>query len=122
MITRTHISAATACFGIAVVSSGLYRFLMQPDGAKALWFGAVVGGAAVLAAFLQRTRGAALGDAIAVVAGLLVGGWFCFENFVQAKHEPRMYAMIALALVLLTILAIHHARRAVVQGGAEAAR
>lgn len=104
MISRTFVSSTTACFGVAVILSGLYRFCMEPGGASGLWFGLVMGGLALPAALLQRTRFALVGDGLAAVAGLFVGGWFCYENFGKAKHELRMYMMILASVIGLAVL------------------
>ena len=105
MISPALVSATTACFGVAVISSGLYRFFMEPGGAAGLWFGLVMGGLALLAALLQRTRLAVAGDSLAALAALFVGGWFCYENFGKSKHELRMYLMILASAIELAVLA-----------------
>jgi len=104
MISRPVTTVATACFGAAVILSGLYRYFMDPGGSAGLWFGLVMGGLALLAALLQRTRLPLLGDCLAVTAALFVGGWFCYENFAKSKHEPRMYLMILASGIELAIL------------------
>jgi hypothetical protein len=46
-----------------------------------------------------------VGDLLAAVAALFVGGWFCWENFGKGKHEVRMYLMILVSIVELAVLA-----------------
>ena len=104
MISRRIVSSITASFGVAVILSGLYRYYTADGGSNGLWFGLVMGGMALLAALLQRTRLALLGDALAAVAALFVGGWFCYENFGKGKHELRMYLMIFVSAVELAVL------------------
>ena len=60
---------------------------------------------------LQRTRLAVVGDLLAAVAAMFVGGWFCYENFAKAKHEIRMYLMILVSAVELTVLVASWLRR-----------
>ena len=100
------VAGITAAFGIAVISSGLYRYFMEPGGDNGLWFGLITGAAALLAAWLQtKSRWRAPGLWLALIAGLLVGGWFSYENFVKQKFELRMYLMIGVATLLLAALA-----------------
>jgi len=104
MISRRIVPLITACFGVAVILSGLYRYFLEPGGSAGLWFGLVMGGMALLAALLQRTRLSLLGDGLAAIAALFVGGWFCYENFGKGKHEIRMYLMIFVSAVELAVL------------------
>ena len=104
-MSRNVLASITACFGVAVILSGLYRYFMEPGGEKGLWFGLAMGGLALLGALLQRTRLAVVGDLLAAVAALFVGGWFCWENFGKGKHEVRMYLMILVSIVELAVLA-----------------
>lgn len=97
----------TACFGIAVIVSGLYRFFMEPDGATGLWFGLVMGGVALVAAQLQRTRFSTVGIGMGFAVALLVGGWFCFEVFGKGEHAIRRYLIILAALVDLSFVAAY---------------
>ena len=96
----------TALYGLAVVLSGLYRYFMESGGEKGLWFGLVMGGLVLVASWLQSTRRPILGDVLALLAVLFVGGWFSFENFAKAKHELRMYLMIFLSIIELAVLVI----------------
>jgi hypothetical protein len=71
---------------------------MEPDGAKGLWFGVVMGSLALLAGFLQRTRFVSIGALLAATVAVFVGGWLGFEAFAGAKRDPRRYLMIVLSL------------------------
>lgn len=105
-MSRNPLCSITACFAVAIILSGLYRYLMEPGGVKGLWFGAVMGVLALLAARLQRAQQPLAGHLLAFLVAVFVGGWFVFENFVQAKHEPRMYLMIVLSVIELAALAM----------------
>lgn len=112
MISRTFVSIATACFGGVVILSGFYRYFVEANGGEnGLWFGLVMGGIALIAAMLQRTRSFLAGDCLAVVTSLLVGGWFCYENFAKGKHELRMYLMILAAIAELATLPAYYASK-----------
>ena len=105
-MSRVFVAWTTACFGVAVILSGVYRYFMEPGGATGLWFGVVMGGVALIGSLLQRTRLAVVGDLLAAVAALFVGGWFCYENFAKGKHDIRMYLMILVSAVELTALVV----------------
>ncbi|MDY0165598.1 MAG: hypothetical protein RBS80_03595 [Thermoguttaceae bacterium] len=110
-MSRNLLCSVTACFGAAVILSGLYRYVMEPGGDKGLWFGVVMGLWALFAAWLQRAKQPLAGHLLAAVVAVFVGGWFAFENFGEAKHEVRMYVMIALSIIQLAVLAIAWVRR-----------
>ncbi len=110
-MSRKIVASATACFGVAVILSGLYRYFMEPGGTSGLWFGLVMGVLALLASLLQITRIWLAGDLLAMVVASFVGGWFCYENLAKGKHELRMYLMIFLSAVELGVLVVSWARR-----------
>lgn len=112
MISRAGVSVMTVVFGAAVILSGLYRYFLEPGGIKGLWFGLVMGAVAVLGALLLRTRAVLPGLGLAALTALLVGGWFSYENFGEAKHELRMYLMILVSLVELGFLLLAWSRGA----------
>jgi len=105
-LSRNTITLVTITFGVAVILSGLYRYFMEPGGIKGLWFGLVMGGVALAGAFVMRTRLPIIGLLLAAVVALFVGGWFCFENFAQGKHELRMYLMIVVSAVELAVIGL----------------
>ncbi len=110
-MSRKMVAAVTACFGVAVILSGLYRYFMEPGGTSGLWFGLVMGAAALVASLLQTTRISLVGDLLAMVVACFVGGWFCYENFAKGKHELRMYLMIAVSAAELAMLMVCWVRR-----------
>ena len=110
-MSRNIVASVTACFGVAVILSGLYRYFMEPGGTSGLWFGLVMGALALLASLLQMTRISVVGDLLALVVALFVGGWFCYENFGKAKHELRMYLMIVVSAAELAVLVVSRVRR-----------
>jgi len=110
-VSRPMLALITACFGITVILSGLYRYFMEPGGSAGLWFGLVMGGLALVGAILQLTKVPAVGDVLAVLAAIFVGGWFCFENFGKSKHEIRMYLMIIASIVELVLVGVYWCRR-----------
>lgn len=96
----------TAGYSLAVMASGVYRYFGEPGGANGLWFGVVMGGTGLLAATLQAGGRRFGGNGLAILVALLVGGWFAWENFVQQKHQVRMYLMIGLSLGELAVVAL----------------
>ena len=91
--------AILGLFGISVVTSGLWRFFSAEGGHAGLWFGLVMGGLAIFAAFLF------LKDKVgpALLAGWLslvfVGGWFCYESLIKKgieNAEPRQLIIIGI--------------------------
>ncbi|MEM9379428.1 MAG: hypothetical protein AAGB93_05705 [Planctomycetota bacterium] len=108
MSSPSHTVALTL-FGLAVVTSGLVRYLTQEGGEKGLWFGLVMGSAGLVAARLSavgRSR-SALGLAAPTLA--FVGGWFCYESFVLkgvAEAEVRQLVIIAVTALTAVVLVV----------------
>ena len=94
-------------FGLAVLASGFLRFFGQEGGDKALWFGLVMGGLALLGAVCLRVGRARLGWGLGVLAVVFVGGWFGYESFVRkglAAAELRQLVILGLAVATAAAL------------------
>ena len=102
--------SSTACFsrtlvasvfGIAVIGSGLMRYLGQPNGEKGLWFGVVMGGIALLAAVCFRYGMVTPARVMIWLSILFVGSWFIYEALIKkgfGEAEPRMLVIIGLSV------------------------
>jgi cation transport ATPase len=100
---------ATAVYGLAVIASGLYRFLAEEGGEKGLWFGVVMGTLALGAAGLLWARWLLIGRALAWLVAIFVGGWFVFESSIKkgfGHGDLRMYLIIALSLLEAVVLCL----------------
>ena len=98
---------ATAFYGLAVVASGLLSLLSREGGKAGLWFGLVMGGLALGAAFLLWAGRRLAGTAVAWVAVAFVGGWFVYSTFIRkgfGQGELRVYFIIALTLLEALVL------------------
>lgn len=94
-----------ACFGLAVIASGCWRYFGADGGDKGLWFGIVMGGLALIGALAPLPRKVSLGLVWSSV--LLVAGWFAYECFVRkgwAEAELRQLLVLGLAIVTGGIL------------------
>ena len=106
-------TAVSGTFGLAVIGSGLWRFFSADGGHAGLWFGIVMGGLALVSAWLSwlgRTRTAAVLIGLCLV---FVGGWFTYESFVKkglAEAEPRQLMIIVLTILTTIALLLQTAR------------
>lgn len=101
--------SATAFYGVAVIASGLYRFLFEEGGEKALWFGLVMGTLALGAACLMWVTRPLIGKILAWVVVALVGGWFIYETSIEngfGQEDLRMYLIIVLSLLEAAVLCL----------------
>ncbi|MEM8886062.1 MAG: hypothetical protein AAGD14_18500 [Planctomycetota bacterium] len=108
MTQRTR-TLAVVVFSLAVIASGLGRFLLAEGGHKGLWFGLVMGGLGLAGAALMRAGWGKAGTGVAAFAVLLVGGWFFFESFIRkgwASAEWRQIIVLALAVVVAVVLCV----------------
>lgn len=105
---------ALRIFGLAVVGSGLFRFLSREGGVNGLWFGLVMGGLALAGAhFLARGR-SGIGLPLAWCALVFVAGWFGYEALVQkgiAAAEVRQLLILLTALATIVVLALPSKRK-----------
>lgn len=89
-------------YGLAVIGSGVMRYLERPDGEKGLWFGVVMGVLALFASLsFSKLRFNTARIAI-WISILFVGSWFIYEALVKkgfAVAETRMIVIIGLTLV-----------------------
>jgi len=109
MIEITTKAAVTAFFGLAVIASGLYRFLAQAGGEKGLWFGLVTGTGALAAAWLIYSDRRLTGMGLAWTVVALVGGWFFYECLIDkglGAAEPRMLAVLLLSAACAGVLCL----------------
>jgi hypothetical protein len=100
---------ATAFYGLAVIASGLYRFLSEEGGEKGLWFGLVMGTLALGASCLLWTKRPLIGKILAWVVVAFVGGWFIYETSIQngfGHGDLRMYLIITLSLLEAAVLCL----------------
>lgn len=90
-------------YGLAIVASGLVRYLGQEGGDKGLWFGIVFGALAWIAAlFLARSR-QLIGMCLLWSCVLFVGGWFVYEALIKkgfSEAEPRMLVIIGITVAV----------------------
>ena len=100
-------TVALTLFGVAVVASGLVRYLTQEGGEKGLWFGIVMGGLGLVAACLSAAgkRRAAL--AVGAPPLALVAGWFCYES-VELKGVAHAEAreLVIIGVTALTAVGL----------------
>lgn len=87
-------------YGLIVLGSGCFRYFTKPAGEKALYFGFVMGGLALLAAFLIRAGRIRVGHIVGLTAIAFVAGWFLFESLVKdgGSYEPRLLLVAAISL------------------------
>ena len=88
--------AATAIFGLVVAAVGVWRHIESGGNPKALWFGVVMGGMAVLGALLLSLRNRLPGYVLIVLSLAFVGGWFLHRTI--SGHEEGLSARIILIL------------------------
>lgn len=93
-------------FGVAVIVSGLVRYLTTPAGQNGLYFGLVMGGLALLGAFLALLNLRLVGKIVGLLAVSFVLLWFGYDmyrdlaaKFVLGPDELRKAAVIALGAV-----------------------
>jgi len=91
----------TVCFGIIVAVVGIWRHLESGGNAKALWFGVVMGGIALLGALLLSLRNRILGYALVVLSLAFVTGWFLHRTL--SGHEEGLSARIVLILAACAV-------------------
>ena len=94
-------------FGICVIASGLWRFIPQEGGETGLWFGLVMGGLALLSAFLYHIRKTTAAMLTGWISLLTVCGWFVYESLVRkglSEAEPRQLIIIGIALVAVLMI------------------
>ncbi len=90
-------------YGVAVIASGLMRYLSQPDGDKGLWFGVIFGAVALLAAFLLARNKRLVSAALLWTSIVFVGGWFVYEALIKkgiSNSEPRQLVIIGLTIAV----------------------
>ena len=95
-------SKVMLAYGAAVVASGLFRYLSREGGSKGLWFGLVMGAAAMGSGVALHHGRRALGFLGSAITFAFVGGWFAYEALIKkgfAAAEPRQLAIIALTAV-----------------------
>jgi hypothetical protein len=99
-------------YGLIVIASGCYRYLSKPDGESGLYFGLVMGGAALAAGALLRSGRSRSGHAAGFFSLIFVTGWFVYESMFQngGTHEPRLMIVAAISLVQ-TAIAVAHLRK-----------
>lgn len=101
--------SATTFYGLAVIASGLYRFLSEEGGEKGLWFGLVMGTLALGAASLLWAKRPLIGRILAWIIVAFVGGWFIYETSIQngfGHGDLRMYLIIVLSLLEAVVLCL----------------
>ena len=88
-------------YGLLVIGSGCFRYFTKPAGEKGLYFGLVMGGLALAAAFLIRSGRIRTGHLLGFTAIAFVAGWFLFESLVKdgGSYEPRLLLVAAISLV-----------------------
>jgi hypothetical protein len=95
MNVRTK-QAATVLFGLIVAAAGVWRHVESGGNPKALWFGVVMGGLAVLGALLLFLKRRVPGYVLMVLSLAFVGGWFLHRTI--SGHEEGLSARIVLIL------------------------
>ncbi len=111
-MTSKQLAAAIGVFGLAVIGSGLIRYLTTPGGENGLYFGLVMGGLAVVGARLAALNQMLAGRIVGGLAVAFVCLWFGYDlykdsqaaNFVFGSAEVRK--VIVLALGALTAAAL----------------
>jgi hypothetical protein len=111
MSTAQRIALALGLFGLAVIGSGLFRYLTDPGGQNGLYFGLVMGGIALAGALLAAFN--------QILAARLVGGlgiafvllWFGYDlfqdlsrNFVITGTEIRKSLILAAGVVAALVI------------------
>ncbi len=94
-------ATVSGIFGMAVIASGVMRYVERPDGEKGLWFGLVMGGLAIVASLLFHRCRNLVARILTWFCLVVVGGWFVYEALVVkgfAAAEPRMLIMVALTI------------------------
>ena len=91
-------------FGTCVIISGLWRFFSAEGGHAGLWFGLVVGIAAVVGSALFGSQKFLAANLLSWTCLLLVGGWFCYESFIKKGFaESEVRQLIVITITVLTI-------------------
>lgn len=86
-------------YGLAVIASGMIRYLGSPGGDAGLWFGVVMGGLAVAASGCFWTDRVLFGTILTWFTIAVVGGWFVFEALIEKgifEAEVRMLAILGI--------------------------
>ena len=93
----------TRLYGLAIIASGLMRYLQQPDGEKGLWFGVVFGALALFATLCLTLQKHKTASVILWTTILVVGGWFVYEALIKkgfANSELRQLVIIGLTVAV----------------------
>ena len=98
---------AAMFYGLVVIASGMLRYFGQDGGETGLWFGIVMGSAALIAAASFWLGQWTIARILAGATVVFVGGWFFYEALIKkgfAQAEPRQLIVIAVSCVFAIIL------------------
>ena len=96
-----------AFFGLAVLTSGFWRYFSAEGGHAGLWFGVVMGGLALTGSWLFLQGRITLASTATWTSLAFVGGWFVYESFVKkglADAETRQLLIIALTTIAIVTM------------------
>lgn len=96
-------------YGLSVVASGCYRYFSRPDGEKGLYFGLVMGTAAIAAAALLARGRPRAGHVAGLTSLVFVAGWFVYESLIKdgGSHEFRLMLVAGLSCLQAAIVVVH---------------
>lgn len=104
-------TVAMALFGLAVIASGLIRYLTTTGGENGLYFGLVMGGLALIGALLAAFQFRLAGMLVGLMAIAFVVLWFGYDTYrdVASTHKfgsAEVRKAIVVALGIITAVAL----------------
>jgi hypothetical protein len=91
----------TVVFGLLAAIVGLWRHLETGDSPQAIWFGAVMGGLAIIGGLLLLCGKRLAGYLLAALALIAVGAWFVHR--VASGHAEGFSARVSLILAACVV-------------------
>lgn len=107
-------ATAIGLFGLAVIASGIWRFVSAEGGQIGLIYGLSMGSIALCSASAFLIRHELSAQLSAWASLLFIGGWFSYESFIKkglAEAESRQLFIIGLSVATAIVLVVFTIRR-----------